>query len=347
MSNHSRARHAPAAIATAFLAMLLPGAVLAASTVEVNTSDLGSTWSWEGLGGGTGEFVTGPGSPPLGIGSFEMTTTVENVDKSTLVTTDFLGDSLIDLSALSYGTYRSGTSTSAPFIAPSINVAIYTNASGPGTGFATLVFEPLYAYGNDAINDDEWQRWDAFEPTHTGFAGGWWVTRDVGALCAFACYADFATILENAPDATIISVGLNVGRGPASFIGAVDALSLTMAGETTTYDFEPLDLDKDGCKQGGWADFHAPLFKNQGDCVSWFASGGRNGADGASAAAKAEALAAAKTERAEARTTGRESRASSTSAAGASNAANVAKDKPAKDKPTKPTSNPHGKTDKP
>jgi hypothetical protein len=345
MPNPIRGRRTRMAIAAALLAMLLPGAVLAAGTVEVNPTDLGSTWSWTGLGAGTGRFVTGPANPPLGTGSFEMTTTVENVDKSTLETGDFLGAPLSDLSALSYSTYRSGTSTSAPYITPSVNISIFTNASGPGTGFATLVFEPLYAYGNDAINDDVWQDWDAFEPTHTGFAGGWWVTRDVGALCAFACYADFATILANAPDATVLSVGLNVGRGPASFIGAVDALSVTMAGETTTYDFEPLVLDKDGCKQGGWVDFHAPLFRNQGDCVSWFASDGRNDGDGASAAAEAEAKAAAKAERAEARVTRQELRATSTSPTATANPANVGKDKPANDKSTKAASEAHGKTD--
>jgi hypothetical protein len=345
MAHPSRARRAPAAVAAACLAMLLPAAVLAAGTVEVNPTDLGSTWSWSGMGAGTGTFVTGPANPPAGVGSFEMTTTVENVDKSTLVTSDFLGDLLSAMSALDYWTYRSGTSTSAPYTAPSINIAIFTNASGPGTGFATLVFEPLYAYGNDAINDDEWQHWDAFEPTQTGFAGGWWVTRDVGALCAFECYADFATILANAPNATIVSVGLNVGRGPASFIGAVDALSLTMAGETTTYDFEPLHPDKSTCKQGGWVDFLGPAFKNQGDCVSWFATGARNDGDGASAAAKAEARAAAKAARAEAKVTRRESRATSTSTAATPNPTNVAGDKQAKDGSA--TSGAHGKTDKP
>jgi hypothetical protein len=340
MPNPTRARRAPAAVAAAFLALLLPGTVLAASTVQVNPTDLGSTWFWAGLGAGTGAFVPGPANPPLGTGSFEMTTTVENVDKSTLLTSDFTGKHLSDLSALSYWTYRDGASTSAPYIAPSINVAIHTNASGPGTGFATLVFEPLYAYGNDAIDDDVWQHWDAFEPTHTGFAGGWWVTREVGALCAFACYADFATILANAPNATIDSVGLNVGRGPASFIGAVDGLSLTMAGETTTYDFEP--LAKNDCKQGGWADFFASLFKNQGDCVSSFASDGRSDAHGAAGASIAEAQAAANADREEAKVTRRQTGAPATPMA-AVPSANRANDGPAKDKSTSPASSGPGK----
>jgi hypothetical protein len=302
----TRARRLPAIVAAAMAAALLPASVLAADvTVQVNPSDLGVTWSFANLADGTGMFVEGPASPPLGVGSFEMTTTTPD-DKSTLVTSDWTGDSLSDLSGLTYSTYRDGASSSPSFVAPSINVAIFTNATGPGTGFATLVFEPLYSYGNGAVQDDVWQSWDAFAPTQTGFAGGWWTTRQVGSICPTACYVDFGTILANAPDATIVSVGVNVGRGPASFVGAVDALALTMAGDTTTYDFEPLDLDKDACKEGGWVDFHGPVFKNQGDCVSYFATGGRNDADGdvAKSAAKAAAQAdrvAAKLARAEAK----------------------------------------------
>ncbi len=35
-----------------------------------------------------------------------------------------------------------------------------------------------------------------------------------------------------------------------------------------------LPTSKDQCKKGGWANFG--VFKNQGDCVSYVASGGRN-----------------------------------------------------------------------
>ena len=224
----------------------------------------------------------------MGAGSFEMDTLVENVDKATLTTSDWTGDSLSELSALDYWTYRDPASTSPSFVAPSINIAILTNAAGPGTGFATLVFEPLYSYGNAAIQNGEWQHWDTFAASQTGFAGGWWTTRDVGTNCAFACYATIETLQALAPNATILSVGLNVGRGPASFVGAVDALSLTMAGARTTYDFESLQADKDGCKKSGWQDFHASDYKNQGDCVSFFASEKRRGPKPAIATGNAE-----------------------------------------------------------
>ena len=34
------------------------------------------------------------------------------------------------------------------------------------------------------------------------------------------------------------------------------------------------------CKNGGWKTFNNPAFKNQGDCVSFVATGGRNPANG-------------------------------------------------------------------
>jgi hypothetical protein len=273
----TRTRQRSLVIAAAVTTMLLPATAFAAGTVQVNESSLGVSWVLATLGTGQGAFRAGPADPPLGTGSFEMDTFDTNVDKVTLVTSDWTGRLLSELTALDYWTYRDATSTSPSFVAPSINIAIYTNVSGPATGFATLVFEPLYSYGNGAIHDGIWQRWDTLAPSVTGFAGGWWTTRVVGSTCAFSCYATLATLQAEAPNATILWVGLNVGRGPASFIGAVDGLSLIMAGATTTYDFDQLQADKDGCKDGGWLDFHTSDYRNQGDCVSFFASARRQG----------------------------------------------------------------------
>ena len=49
---------------------------------------------------------------------------------------------------------------------------------------------------------------------------------------------------------------------------------------STTYTFEPAPT-KDSCKKGGWQNFTSSPgpFKNQGDCVSFFASGGKNERD--------------------------------------------------------------------
>jgi hypothetical protein len=52
---------------------------------------------------------------------------------------------------------------------------------------------------------------------------------------------------------------------------------------STTYTFEQVVAsDKERCKNGGWESFTASPgpFKNQGDCVSYFASGGKNKGSG-------------------------------------------------------------------
>ena len=52
--------------------------------------------------------------------------------------------------------------------------------------------------------------------------------------------------------------------------------------QTFTFDEAAEPSDKERCKNGGWRDFtSAPgPFKNQGDCVSFFASGGKNKGSG-------------------------------------------------------------------
>jgi hypothetical protein len=47
-----------------------------------------------------------------------------------------------------------------------------------------------------------------------------------------------------------------------------------LAQDFTVVDTKPLPTSKDQCKNGGWRNF--PGFKNQGDCVSFVATGGKN-----------------------------------------------------------------------
>jgi hypothetical protein len=45
-------------------------------------------------------------------------------------------------------------------------------------------------------------------------------------------------------------------------------------GDVVVRDVQPFPTSKEQCKNGGWRNF--PGFKNQGDCVSFVATGGRN-----------------------------------------------------------------------
>jgi hypothetical protein len=47
-----------------------------------------------------------------------------------------------------------------------------------------------------------------------------------------------------------------------------------VSGDVTVTDAQPMPISKDQCKNGGWRDFG--VFENQGDCVSFVATGGKN-----------------------------------------------------------------------
>src|ERR1700674_4819250 len=86
----------------------------------------------------TGEFVSGPGNPPLGVGSFEMTT-LAAADHGTLFNYDHIDTRLADIDAISYWTFREATSTGSPDILPSINIQVDKNGPPYVTGdFTTL-----------------------------------------------------------------------------------------------------------------------------------------------------------------------------------------------------------------
>ena len=70
---------------------------------------------------------------------------------------------------------------------------------------------------------------------------------------------------------------LNVGDTDAADVGLdgyLDNVVVNTSDDVTIYDFEAIPTSKDDCKKGGWEDYG--VFKNQGDCVSFVASQGRN-----------------------------------------------------------------------
>lgn len=267
-----------AGIAAAFIT-LAPSA-RADTTVTVRQGDVdGVTWFETETGSGAGDFVTGPGAPPLGTGSYQLTTP-DGSAKANLKTVAQRGSRLDAIDAMGYSTHRSSVSTGQPFQVPAINMEIFTNASGPDTGYATLVFEPVYQPGGaSAIVDDTWQDWDAY----ASGAGVWWSTKQIGAICAFNCFVAWNDIVAAAPAGTVLTYGVNQGSGNAGIVASTDALAIGIDGNTTTYDFEPdvvAPTTKDDCKKGGWKTYTEPTFRNQGDCVSFVATGGRNGPRG-------------------------------------------------------------------
>lgn len=182
-----------------------------------------------------GAFVNGPGTPPLGTGSFQ-TTTVTGGEKVFLFNYDHVGTKLKDVNDIRYSTYRTAGSGQQ---VTSLNLQVDFNGPDVAGGFTTLVFEPVYNTAQGAVVNNQWQTWIA------DGGGLWWSTQPINGQCAGAvisCLRTWDQIVLNNPDAIIVGgVGLNQGSGNGGLVASTDAFTF----DETTYDFE-LDSDGDG-----------------------------------------------------------------------------------------------------
>jgi hypothetical protein len=223
---------------------------------------------------GDGAFRSGPGSPPLGIGSIEFSTPTGN-DKVTLFNFDHVTTRISDIEAIKYSTYRTASLLDSDVQVAALNLQVDANGPDAPGGFTTLVFEPVYNTSQGSLVDGQWQNWDAIN----GGAGVWWSSNPIPGLPNRDTFVTWSTVVASNPEATIVGgFGINQGSGNPSLTSAVDKLSIGYDGDLITYDFEPLleATSKDQCKAGGWAYVSRAddtLFKNQGDCVSYVSAG--------------------------------------------------------------------------
>ncbi len=220
---------------------------------------------------GNGAFRTGPGSPPLGVGSFE-TVTPTGADKVYLFNYEHTGTELEDINQMSYSTYR--TSGAVANQLPAINIQVDVNGAAPG-GFTTLVFEPVYNTGQQTIQDGIWQTWDAYN----GGQAIWWSSNPIPGAPNRDTFVTWNTILANNPDAVIIGgFGINQGSGNPALTAATDALNIGYNDFCITYNFDPYRVATSAaaCKNGGWQTLRradGSPFRNQGDCIQYVNTG--------------------------------------------------------------------------
>jgi hypothetical protein len=62
--------------------------------------------------------------------------------------------------------------------------------------------------------------------------------------------------------------------------GTADLSNITVNGQLQVPEAAAGPTTKDQCKNGGWQTFTSPAFKNQGDCVSFVATHGKNAPNG-------------------------------------------------------------------
>ncbi len=194
----------------------------------------------------SGALVTGPGAPPLGIGSFHMPTGSGNGPglggKTWLATSQHSGLLLSALSTFRYSTYVSPSSLAASHLTAAIN--LYVDLDGNGSRDTTLVFEPVYATLQGPVVQGTWQEWDALTAEN-----GWWYTANFGALTnaqnEFKPLSHYVGLFPNAkivdwggaPGMNFVS-GQNSGGIWANYDGNVDKVVVN----GSTYDFDPATL---------------------------------------------------------------------------------------------------------
>jgi hypothetical protein len=294
---------AVAAIFIASMAMMTLSAK-AASTVLVRPTDLAlpagpttisNTWYFYNDStnvpstaevAGHHQFTTGPDTPPLGVGSASFTLAGAG-ERWNIATNQFAGQHLTDWDALSFDmltpTTSAGGTSATLFLNFDVDfdtnqVGQYYKAGPPASTYQNrLVYVPQNN-GSPALG--AWETWNAGDDdamwTWSGLGGNsnLWPDGNPNALRSWseilAAFPNIAVWNEAAAGQLLIRAG---HPGPSGLQGSVDNVVV----DETAFNFEPVVAvaDKNACKNGGWMTSNSPVFKNQGDCVSFFASNGK------------------------------------------------------------------------
>jgi len=187
-------------------------------------------------------FVTGPATPPVGVGSLNLYTgngTVGGDGSAQVRNSDYSGLLVSSITSLSYSTYvTSNNGQQAPYL----TMWVHTNG-----GDDRLWFEPPYAnQGNVALN--QWQTWNALTAT-----AGWYDDLGTGNSGPGSNSVSLATLLADLSangdtNATIYNPsaslgGIRIATGFASadnvFNTNLDNFTIGTSDGVTTYNFEP------------------------------------------------------------------------------------------------------------
>ena len=231
------------------IALLFPLVVVAQTTLVV-TPAVPHGWVPRTVDDGNGAFtasvawVSGPGTPPLGIGSVQLSPGTDGGDAAEVRNVNYSGVTLATLTELSYSTYvqGGGSGGQAPYIILAVD---YDNN---GTSDDLLFFEPVYQTvaffppnPQPAIVVGAWQTWDALN-------GGWWSVNGTAGAAPGTNVKPLSAIIGAQPNARIVNSGTGLGGlrivtgfGDGAwdnFVGNVDNVRVGVSGATTIYDFD-------------------------------------------------------------------------------------------------------------
>jgi len=222
-------------------------------TSLVSLADAAKAVGWaahpDQTAGGTEQFVTGPLTPPAGIGSLQMTAAT-NTDRALVFIVPKPGIGVTppgdvgpmiatpwsDLSG-SFSTFTANTAQPASSI-PVMKIVGYQvwNANNPllSTGFTTLNFE---GSNNGTVSANQWQKW-TLGPTsvvwQSNQGDGFCPITAPCTLAAFAAHYDTGAWGQ-------LQVGLGAGV-PAGATGNVDDVQVSDGTTNFVYDFDVTPL---------------------------------------------------------------------------------------------------------
>lgn len=232
------------ALVLSLVAAVIGIPVLARAATVVVTDATPAGWTAVSSGAAIGSWAEGPGAPSLGAGSYHQAATT-TADQHIVRTAAFNGTPLGSVTSLSYATYVTR------FVnGQAASVRLLIDNDGNGSTDDHLVFEPAYQNatypmvpGAAAVPNQcpgiascartgAWQTWNAH-------AGGWWA-RSAGnggppldTLAHYLVTHPGAKLATDEP-----SLRLQAGDGWTNYAGAFDAVTIGIAGNITTYDFE-------------------------------------------------------------------------------------------------------------
>lgn len=244
-----------ATASAAMLSLVVAPNLFAAGTTVLTTSELES-WTQSGATATVVTDASAPGGEALQL----KTDATNNSYTDNRIT---VNKPISEVTKLSY---MSKTLTGPDYASASFAVGIDTN--GDLTPEKYYSFEPYWQNGGNAdaapVVANQWQTWDVTN-------GLFWTDGTAGPP-----FYTWAEVVAANPGATVEGVYTYVGTSNPNYTVNVDNIVVN----DTTYNFQTKAktalTSKDQCKNDGWKSLtkaDGSTFKNQGQCVSYVATG--------------------------------------------------------------------------
>lgn len=254
-------------IILALVAVFALSFAAAAATTVVVTPANQQGWTAATGAGGVLSTVAEP-TAPGGRAVLQMTTTASNDSYA-----EYDHEANVPLAQVTQLSFATRQVSGPSYADPAYYIYVDLNGAAPG-GEVPFVYEVYY---NGTVQPGVWQQWDvAAGLLWTGYTFTDGSCAVVGTGGGPPTYT-LAGLKAACPNAVVIGFGVFAGSYNPNYVVQTDLVNFN----GTIYDFEQFvtPTTKDQCKKDGWktlADANGQPFKNQGDCVSYVATGGKH-----------------------------------------------------------------------